>query len=252
MVFNCSGNPVALSAVGFADTYAWSYLSDPNTVLSNLQNYSVIVDTTTRYLLTAGLVYSGKTCFIRDTVTATPISAEFTYVQDTGQGTYGPIFGSTVHFVPDYPGGNSYHWDFGNNYVSTGGTSTEASPTYNYYPYTGYFTVTVTMTSFCGTTTSSKVVRVNNAVPTNVDDIGIGETKLYPNPAIDFINVEFESFDQISSLQVIDVMGRVLSVNSESTGNGVRLNISNLRSGVYIITIVSKTNKSISKKFMKQ
>lgn len=246
-VFHCQGQSVWLSAVGIADSYTWSLLGDTN-ILSNEQYYSVIVNNPQQYLLTAGVNHSDKTCFIRDTTTTLPISANFTYVQDTGQGTYGPIFGSEVNFIPDYKGGSSYEWDFGN--ILGGATSTEVLPTYN-YPYTGYYTVTLNIVTFCGSFNSSQVVRINHIVTTGIDDnIRDQEILLYPNPAVDYIYLEFGEA-RVSTIQVFDISGRMVSMENVD-GFNYRMDVSSYRQGTYIVKLFDENGSSVTAKFIKQ
>lgn len=248
--FNCFGNNVSLQAIGYANTFAWSYLSDPGTSLATTANYSVVVDTLTRYLLTAGMTYTNKTCYIRDTVVVVPIEASFTYVQDTGQGPYGQMFGSNVKFAPDYKAAYSYSWNFGNNYVPGGGTSTEISPTYNYNPYYGYFTVTLRMNSFCGVSTVSKVVRVNYLI-TGIDTpMKESEIQLYPNPAVDFIYLQFGE-NRVVRIQIFDLTGKLVS-NIQLNDSSYRLDVSSYRSGSYILKAVDERGSSVTAKFIKQ
>ncbi|AHB41789.1 hypothetical protein P148_SR1C00001G1009 [candidate division SR1 bacterium RAAC1_SR1_1] len=249
--FNCFGNSVSLQALGFANNYAWSYVSDPLNVLSNNSNYSVVVSSPTQYLLTAGMVYSDKTCYVTDSIWVVPIVANFNYVQDTGQGPYGPIFGSNINFIPDYKTAYSYNWHFGNNYVTGGGTSNEMSPTYNYNPYYGYFTVTLTMNSFCGISTASKTVRVNYLVITGIEDnIKDQEINLYPNPAIDYIYLSFGKA-KASHLQVFDLSGRIVSTEKIDAFE-YRLDVSSYRSGTYVIKVFDENRGSVTAKFIKQ
>lgn len=248
-VFRCQGQSAWLSAVGSADTYSWSYLGD-TTVLSTDQYYSVMINSPTTYSLTAGIDYNDKVCYTIDTVSTLPISASFSYEQTVIDTTYGTLYGSYVHFNPDYKLGTSYTWDFGNHYVG-GATSSQVSPTYNYNPFNGYFTVTLTMESMCGETTSSQVVRVNYLETVGIEDnIQIEEIELYPNPATDYIYLQFGE-DNVSRIQIFNLSGQVVSTELVQ-GYNHTLNVYSYPQGTYIVKIYGKNGGVLSTKFIKR
>ncbi|MFQ5448641.1 MAG: PKD domain-containing protein, partial [Saprospiraceae bacterium] len=71
------------------------------------------------------------------------------------------VAGATVNFTNTSTGGGSYEWDFGDGT----GTSTEQNPVY-IYTATGQYTVTLTATNDCGSSTVMIVVQVLTAPPT--------------------------------------------------------------------------------------
>lgn len=72
--------------------------------------------------------------------------------------------------------------------------------------------------------------------------------KIYPNPVVDFINIESNN-TKISSISMYDILGNnVLSLNKL---NNNRLNISSLNAGVYIVKIEAD-GKSLIQKIIKQ
>lgn len=72
----------------------------------------------------------------------------------------------------------------------------------------------------------------------------------YPNPAIDFVNVQLSSDIIEADVMVFDVSGRLVKsqqINIDDT----KLNISDLSKGIYFLTI-SSDNKTGTQKFIKQ
>lgn len=71
---------------------------------------------------------------------------------------------------------------------------------------------------------------------------------LYPNPAINFVNVKMDN-DEKYELEVYDMIGNLVlaqkSNNMPYTEN--RLDISNLQKGVYIMHIITPTERFIKK-----
>lgn len=71
--------------------------------------------------------------------------------------------------------------------------------------------------------------------------------KVFPNPASTFVNVECKN---ISSVQVHDILGRIVINNKYNNSNRIQLNISNLRKGIYIIRITTIDGKLEKEKFI--
>lgn len=83
---------------------------------------------------------------------------------------------------------------------------------------------------------------------TGIADNTLSAMKLYPNPANNNVNVEVASTENTNGLMTItNLMGQVVSSQSVALNNGnnlVNVNISNLTSGIYMLSI--KTNKGTS------
>lgn len=74
------------------------------------------------------------------------------------------------------------------------------------------------------------------------------QTKVYPNPASDFVILS--SVTPLSSIQLLDVNGRVLRLLDGNQLTEVSIGISELNSGVYILNIKTE-NGMTSKRFVK-
>ena len=75
---------------------------------------------------------------------------------------------------------------------------------------------------------------------------------LFPNPAQDFLFIEMEN-SIIYNAQIIiyDNMGREISgINKNITGNRIEMDVSNLNSGIYLITIITD-NEIITERLVK-
>ena len=81
-----------------------------------------------------------------------------------------------------------------------------------------------------------------NDVMTNVD------VNIYPNPANNFINVS--SLSIIDRVQITNVLGQVVMVK-EIGANGANINIENLESGNYFVTIYSNDAVATKKLLVK-
>jgi hypothetical protein len=96
------------------------------------------------------------------------------------------------------------------------------------------------------TSSLSAITNVTMSI-TGINNIGTSGISIYPNPATDFvvINVATENFAG-ATVTVNDTKGRTVIEKMISSSNS-KLDISNLESGVYIISIKSDSLNEISK-----
>ncbi|MBL0309600.1 MAG: T9SS type A sorting domain-containing protein [Bacteroidetes bacterium] len=73
--------------------------------------------------------------------------------------------------------------------------------------------------------------------------------KIYPNPAKEFVIVEYEGFEEGGTVQVMDVYGRLLSViHTKAENEKVEINTSGFNSGIYLVSVmVDRTMKDKGK-----
>lgn len=85
----------------------------------------------------------------------------------------------------------------------------------------------------------------NTTLSTN--DISSFDLKLYPNPAIDKINIS--SIESINQVRIYDISGRIVSKSSPNSSN-FNLDIADLNKGVYLVKLNSG-DKEATTKFIK-
>ncbi len=100
-----------------------------------------------------------------------------------------------------------------------------------------------------GGSASPNVAAVNTPKNISEEKITTGQLTLYPNPAIDILNVNYPG-GEASDLQVFDMAGRIVLEQNEFAGNK-KLNISQLNKGMYILSLKSKTGIK-TQKFIKE
>ena len=89
---------------------------------------------------------------------------------------------------------------------------------------------------------SSQVISSSSSSPTlSVQSFNPNGIKLYPNPGLNQITLEFK--EQVSNvrMEVIDVSGRLLFSNNTTNTILENINISAFPQGVYFIRIYSET-----------
>lgn len=76
--------------------------------------------------------------------------------------------------------------------------------------------------------------------PVTVPPVTASRSNVYPNPADGYVNIATGT-DHLSSVSIIDAMGRTVSEMTNSTnGNEMQINTSALTEGVYILRILSE------------
>jgi len=69
-----------------------------------------------------------------------------------------------------------------------------------------------------------------------------------PNPANDFVNISIQNSNDEVTLKIIDVLGN--EILSERLRNTKKIDVSNLKSGIYFVTIASTDKKVLSRKMI--
>jgi PKD repeat protein len=151
--------------------------------------------------------------------------AAFSYVVDQ----------TTVEFTNETVGVGTYLWDFGD-----GNTSTMVSPTHTYTD-GGTYTVTLTVTNNCGTTTFTETISVE---PNSVFDVEwLDEFKLFPNPNDGQFFVEMTgqpAYDAPVRIRIYSVIGQEILREEHSFATGQlsrRYDLNNLAQGVYVFEL---------------
>jgi PKD repeat protein len=156
--------------------------------------------------------------------------AEFTYI----------ISGNAVVFNNLSQFGDSYLWNFGD-----GNTSTEENPTH-FYETLGLYTVTLSVTNGCGTRTRS---RSFNNLTLGVDEDVENTFGLYPNPASDELFItSAKDVNGTTVLEVTSLAGKrvmVQTVCSMNANGRLRLDVSGLGQGMYLLSVQSGEGRSV-------
>mgnify|MGYP001221122761 CR=1 FL=1 len=116
-------------------------------------------------------------------------------------------------------GGLSYLWN-------TGATNSTITPDTN-----GLYVVVATDANLCADTATFNVTYVNS---TGVLDNSISTISIYPNPVNDMLNIS--SSDNIKSLEVKDLLGRIVYSSLDINSKSISLNTSNFSNNVYLLS----------------
>ncbi len=115
---------------------------------------------------------------------------------------------------------------------------------------TGYFDAVVLVGQYNNTI---QVTPRNSAditsVPTGIEKLSSGDQiKLYPVPATSVLNVS--GVPNLRSVEILDIAGKVIRSITTSTDEVIRIPVSDLRKGTYMLRF-NTTNGSIIRKFVK-
>ncbi|MBW7936817.1 MAG: PKD domain-containing protein, partial [Flavobacteriales bacterium] len=139
----------------------------------------------------------------------------------------------TAIFTNNSSNGSSYLWDFGD-----GHTSTDVNPTH-VYDNEGSFTVTLTVTNDCGSTSTTAQTVVISVPHNSIEDENAQKLSVYPNPtdAISRISFEFTGSEMVY-LSVIDLSGKTIWMHNMGIYQGsfsTNINFSTYSAGTYLV-----------------
>lgn len=138
----------------------------------------------------------------------------------------------TFRFTPLHPENViAYHWDFGDGI----GTSTVMDPVYEYTS-PGIYTVTLTVTSSCGT--NSYITFVTIAMGADQWELS-NNLKLYPNPTNQYLHLQTMGGIKMEGITVINTLGQVVYSQELNQLESLQLDVTRLPSGTYHIQIKS-------------
>lgn len=88
----------------------------------------------------------------------------------------------------------------------------------------------------------------------NVNELSYSnDLRVYPNPSSDFINIEFEESQEIKTLNVLSMDGKLMeSFVNFSNSNKMRIDVSSLSKGAYIIQSRDNNNRVYSTSFIRK
>ena len=131
--------------------------------------------------------------------------------------------------------GQSYQWiDCDGNVAINGATNQEFIPTSN-----GNYSVIVSSATCSDTSSCYQIVGVGIRNINSDNSI-----ELFPNPSSDIVTIDFEQTIDFLEISIYDIAGKVVLFEEYENTNTAKLNISDLKGGVYFIKI---DNENIEK-----
>lgn len=137
----------------------------------------------------------------------------------------------------EYYNGNIYQW-FKDGLLMNNQTAQKFEISSLSLSDAGFYYCEIINPQFSELKLTSRKFKLKVIDPTSInDEIDIENVKLYPNPAEDFIYLNYvNSIKNISDLYILDYLGNQILVKSDLINdNSIRINISNLSKGIYFI-----------------
>ncbi len=150
--------------------------------------------------------------------------------------------GETIEFFNTSQGAENYFWDFGD-----GTTSDEQFPvkfyTYEFFDDGGISEVTITLIVDNGAGCSDTTSQTVDAVYLGLGELQQNVVRLYPNPAVDELNVT--SKNTIDDIRIMDATGRLVMQQNNVQALVKTLNIEMLAPGVYHINVATELGNQV-------
>jgi PKD repeat protein len=209
-----------------ATTWAWT-LDGGSPAASSEQNPLVVYDTPGTYPVTLSVTNafgSNSLTQVGYIVVGEAPTAGFTSVINMG----------TVDLTNTSTGADTYAWDFGD-----GETSSDESPSHTYTA-NGNYTITLSVTNDCGTTTWTEDVTAMITSTTLPE--AVSAFNFYPNPNNGSFYLEIEAAPtKVLQVQLYDIIGRKMMNEQFDFNSGQlshRFEMTHLAAGTYVLQLV--------------
>ena len=230
----CDGSSLQLNATG-ALNYTWntqSYLSD-----STIANPFINPTTSTTFWVT-GEDTNGckKTDSIFISISIAPIAVlsapsphDTLYLLQANGGDIQFFANLSSNVI-------TYNWNFGD-----GGTATVQNTIYSYTSPGLWNVQLITANGGCTDTASMDVMVFNTS--SLVENFSNSDFKLFPNPADEYIAIDFNGLIQKNiSIDIFNSTGKLVESYSFFNKNSIRLNVNDFANGIYIMSLSTDTD----------
>lgn len=119
---------------------------------------------------------------------------------------------------------------------------------------TGKYYLTVQLADNSNANSTKTVTFLIGQNPTGVNNVTkTDDIALYPNPATDQVNVVYSADDNIKTIAIYNIIGKVVKVYNPLDNSSAKLNIENIPSGIYFVRLIdTQGNVVATRKFTRQ
>jgi hypothetical protein len=139
----------------------------------------------------------------------------------------------------------TWWWDFGDPASGAANTSTEKHPSHTFSAPGGY-EVCLTVSNQYGSDTKCKMVWV--VTSSSGSPQGVGEVRIFPNPAREFVMIEADDLAS-SELEISDVSGRIMYVR-EAASSREEIGLEGFGAGLYFVRVIRASKPTMVGKFI--
>lgn len=158
--------------------------------------------------------------------------------------SYDPPSGLSINFYNNTSGATTTNWDFGD-----GTTSTDADPSHT-YTQGGTYTVCLSTVSTCGSDVACLPITVSSG-PVGINDLLLYNTRLYPNPVKDVLNMELPSLMERVECKLSNTLGQTCKHKVFSNTDRITLNME-VEPGLYLLELSDSSGKRAAFRVVKE
>ena len=138
----------------------------------------------------------------------------------------------TLEFISSEIGISTWYWDFGD------GTYSFIENPIHTFPYADDWDITLVVTNDCGSAIATGIVQVNTTIQNNG---GKYKVAIYPNPANDYVNINFDGFIASDEIEIYlySLQGQLLLQQNilAQPLTTIKLNTEQLSAGDFMIVV---------------
>jgi len=202
---------------------------------------------------------AGPGTLCHDTISITMTNSGITLASFDTMFVHNQSVPRTIQLLNSTINGYTYSWRIYDNIGNLVNLSTVENPSYT-FTIAGCYRIVLVSTSRvdtswfgierfgCKDTFEYKWLCFN---PTGIEDIIQGSISVYPNPANEFIYIDFNGIENIEKYSVLDVFGRK-KLEGTMKQNDQTILINELSSGVYFINFTTSDKTSYIGRFIKE
>jgi hypothetical protein len=230
----CDGDSVLLAAAGgSAGIYQWLFNGNPLQGASQSQFYAKIAGTYSVQIQDSNACKGFSNQVTIATLPPVTTSAVFGPAVAVASQTYAySVLQTTNH---------TYNWTVTNGMITSGQGTSMVDIAWNQV---GNGNVEVVESNGSCTDTSS--LQVNIVLSVQEEELGL--SRVYPNPAQDYLTIEVNNLNKAISVEIYSITGQLL-MQHDLTESISKINISGLAAGLYILK--TKNNNSAGFQFTK-
>ncbi len=154
-----------------------------------------------------------------------------------------------VYTTANHPD-NTYSWEIEGGIITDGAGTSEVTVDWGAAG-NGWLRVTEVTPEACEKTTEDYGVTIDDC--TAIEELDLQHVSIYPNPAREELFIEFErELNESFTVRIMDLTGKSVAVYNETASNGlIRINISELKKGLYSIELSNQESGRITQRLIK-
>ncbi len=218
----CKGDSIRLTAQGGGITsYNWSPTGQ------TINSIWAKPDSNMRYFVTVKNAFNCSNSTSKKMYVKLPPKANFSFSN----------VGNVFHFMDSSKNASSWLWNFGD-----GNESKKPNPVYTFSGDTNYTVSLIVTGPPCTNDTFTTIIRGNPLWVKTQNQLSL---RISPNPATNFIDIDFSSLGMIKNITFQDASGKEVTslILTENFNSSLRVYLNQLPAGIYTLTAIAGDKK---------